>query len=237
MVKITKPCDVLAQTTLFAGLERSVFQKYCAITKTRSFAKGEVLAAEGDDCYNIGVIHAGQVAMQKYTSGGDFSTIALLGPGDFFGEDMIFGSSAVYNFTLEAMSACEVIFISRDILRALLDSSPAVLNNFLKILSDRISTQNRRIALLSQKSLRHKIAFYLLELRAEQFSATAESAVVELPVSKEVVAKLLAMPRPSFSRELIAMEKDGLLSVNGRYIRLLDVSALEEDIVEGLSYN
>ena len=234
MGKVAKPCDILAQSALFAGLERSVFQKYCAVTKIRAFTKGEVLAAEGDACYSIGVIHSGQLAMQKYSSGGDFSTIALLGPGDFFGEDLIFGSSATYCFTLEAMSACEVVFINKEILRGLLDNSPAILNNFLKILSDRISTQNRRIALLSQKSLRHKIAFYLLDLLGEQSAEVPETTVVELPVSKEVVAKLLAMPRPSFSRELIAMERDGLISVNGRFIQLLDISALEEDIVEGL---
>jgi len=51
-----------------------------------------------------------------------------------------------------------------------------------------------------------------------------------------VVAKLLAMPRPSFSRELIAMEGDRLIEVQGRNIRLLDVPTLENDVVEGFQY-
>jgi CRP-like cAMP-binding protein len=54
---------------------------------------------------------------------------------------------------------------------------------------------------------------------------------VELPVSKEVVSRLLAMPRPSFSRELISMEKDGLIRVNGRVIWLLDIRGLASDII------
>lgn len=49
---------------------------------------------------------------------------------------------------------------------------------------------------------------------------------VELPVSKEVTAKLLAMPRPSFSRELVRMEKEGLIRVNGKIVWLLDLQAL-----------
>ena len=52
---------------------------------------------------------------------------------------------------------------------------------------------------------------------------------VELPVSKEVSAKLLAMPRPSFSRELVRMEKEGLIKVNGRVIWLTNLKALELD--------
>lgn len=139
-------------------------------------------------------------------------------------------------FTLEAMTDSEVLFISKNVLRELMDSSPEILNNFFRILSDRVNVQNSRIALLSQKSLRHKIAYYLLELRTLQHPSSTGPVSVSLPVSKEVVAKLLAMPRPSFSRELIAMEKGGLLEVHGRTILLLDVAALESDVVEGLQY-
>jgi hypothetical protein len=56
---------------------------------------------------------------------------------------------------------------------------------------------------------------------------------VELPVSKEVVARLLSMPRPSLSRELISMEGDGLIKVSGRVIWLVDVASLERGILEG----
>ena len=229
-----KACDALGRTALFAGLDRLTFQHYCSLTKVRTYARGEILAAEGDSCGSIGVIEQGQIAMQKYTSSGDFATIGLLEAGDFFGEDLIFGSSSIFTFTLEAMSTAEVLYVSRETLRALLDKSPVILNNFLRILSDRVAAQNSRIALLSQKSLRHKIAFYLLELRT-RIGASEDHGrtVVELPASKEVVAKLLAMPRPSFSRELIAMEADGLIEVKGRKIYILDVSTLENDVVEG----
>jgi CRP-like cAMP-binding protein len=231
-----KACEALSRTILFAGLERSTFQNYCSLTRVKTFAKGEIIAAEGDICTSIGVIEKGRIAMQKYTSGGDFATITLLKPGEFFGEDLIFGSSNIYTFTLEAMSLSEVLFVNKDTLYALLDKSQVVKDNFLRLLSDRVNSQNRRIALLSQKSIRHKIAFYLLELRAEQTSAGKNAAIVNLPVSKEVIAKLLAMPRPSFSRELIQMQKAGLIEVEGREIRLLDVLRLESEVVEGFMY-
>lgn len=231
-----KPCDALARTSLFSGLDRTTFQHYCGVTKVKTYMRGEIVAAEGDLCSSIGVIEQGQIAMQKYTSSGDFATIGLLGPGDFFGEDRIFGSSNVFTFTLEAMVQTEVLFVSRETLRSLLDRSPVIMNNFLRMLSDRVAAQNSRIALLSQKSIRHKIAFYLLELRNVQHPGSTGSVMVELPGSKEVVAKLLAMPRPSFSRELIAMEDDRLIEVKGRDVRLVDVATLENDVVEGFQF-
>ena len=232
-----KACEALGKTSLFAGLERTTFQNYCALTRVRSFAKGEIVVAEGDLCSSIGVIEKGRIAMQKYTTSGDFATISLLKSGDFFGEDLIFGTQNYYAFTFEAMSATEVLFVNKDVLSALMNQSSIVKANFLRILSDRVSTQNKRIALLAQKSIRHKIAFYLMELKTEQESTGQDIDSVRLPVSKEVIAKLLAMPRPSFSRELIHMQKDGLIEVSGRDIKLLDIVRLESEIVEGFKYD
>lgn len=231
-----RACDALAKTTLFRGLERSTFQEYCYLTRLRTYAKGEVVAAEGDICSGIGVIEKGRIAIQRYTSAGEFATISLLKPGDFFGEDLVFGSSTVYPFTLEAMSLSEVLFVNRETLNALIERSRVIRNNFMRILSDRVHEQNKRIALLSQKSIRQKIAYYLLDLRSDKLISGEDPNSVHLPVSKEVVAKLLAMPRPSFSRELIQMQKDGLIGYEGRDVRLLDVQRLEAEVVEGLQY-
>jgi len=231
-----RACEALSKTSLFQGLERSTFQEYCYLTRLRTYAKGEIIAAEGDLCSSIGVIEKGRIAMQKYTSGGDFATIALLKPGDFFGEDLIFGSSNIHTFTLEAMSLTEVLFINKDTLNSLIERSSVFKNNFFRILSDRVREQNKRIALLSQKSIRQKIAYYLLELRSEKGLSAGTDDSVRLPVSKEVIAKLLAMPRPSFSRELILMKKDGMIDYDGRNIRLLDIGKLEAEVVEGLQY-
>lgn len=238
-----KLCDVLSDTTLFSGLTHELFHSYCNKTTIRLVWKGEVLFNEGDPCTGIGLIMEGQLAMQKYSSSGDFATIELLGPGDIFGEYMIFGTRKNYTVTIEAVTNSKIIFITREMLMSILAQSPGVMNNFLTILSDRIQAQNRRISLLSQKSLRQKIANYLLELLRDQLEKEGESPktirktvstqAVELPVSKEVVSRLLAMPRPSFSRELISMERDGLIRVSGRVIWLLDLDGLEKGIIEG----
>ncbi len=238
-----KVCDSLTGTALFSGLSHEQFHDFCLKTTIRLVWKGEVLVNEGDPCTGIGLILEGQLAMQKYASSGDFATLGLLGAGDIFGEYLIFGSRKNYPVTIEAVANSKIIFIPRETLLAILNQNPGVMNNFLTILSDRIQAQNRRISLLSQKSLRQKIASYLLELLRDQLEQEGESPktmrrvvstqAVELPVSKEVVSRLLAMPRPSFSRELISMERDGLIRVSGRVIWLLDQDGLERGVIEG----
>jgi CRP/FNR family transcriptional regulator, dissimilatory nitrate respiration regulator len=238
-----KICETLAGTLLFSGMNHDVFHEYCGKTSIRLVWKGEILFNEGDPCTGISMIIEGQLAVQKYTSAGDFATLELLGAGEIIGEHLIFANKRTYPVTIEAVTNSKIIFISRDMLITLLNQNQMIMQNFLTILSDRVQAQNRRISLLSQKSLRQKIASYLLDLLRDQLEKEGETPVtarriistqaVELPVSKEVVSRLLAMPRPSFSRELISMERDGLIRVSGRVIWLRDLDRLERGVIEG----
>jgi CRP-like cAMP-binding protein len=238
-----KICDTLASSPLFSGLNHDHFHEFCGKISIRLVWKGEVLVNEGDPCTGIGMIIEGQLAVQKYTSSGDFATLELLGAGEIFGEHLIFSNKRTYPNTIEAVVNSKIIFISREMLLTLINHNPQIMQNFLAILSDRVQAQNRRISLLSQKSLRQKIANYLLDLLHDQLEKEGESPktvrrtvstqAVELPVSKEVVSRLLAMPRPSFSRELISMERDGMIRVSGRVIWLTDLNRLEQGVIEG----
>ncbi len=238
-----KLCDALIQSPLFEGLTQEEVNRFCSRLNIRLAWKGEVVANEGDDCNSLGLVISGQLAAQKYSRSGDFVTLDLLSPGDVFGEDLIMGSQSTYPLTIEAVSNAKIVTLTRDILIPLIDNNPKIMANFVRFLSDKVQKQNRRITILSQRNLRQKISTYLLDLLEQQrIEEEAERVLsgqtrkvyistpsVELPVSKEVAARLLAMPRPSFSRELVRMEKDGLIRVSGRVIWLTNVAGLEGD--------
>lgn len=240
-----KVCDELAETALFRGIRHDFFEPYCIMSTIRLVWKGEILLNEGDICNYVGVVSEGQLAMQKYTGSGDAFTIGLLGPGDVIGSDMVFGSDHVSPMTIEAVTNSKVIMLSNDLLMRMMQARQGVEMNFIQVLSDRIRSQNKRISLLSQKSLRQKIAYYLLDIDGDERHRRAMGGIpserssgpvsIRLPASKEVVSRLLAMPRPSFSRELINMEKDGLIHVNGRNIQILSPDRLERDVLENLT--
>lgn len=244
-----KLCEVISKTILFKGLEHEVFSQYCSKTSIRVAWKGEIIENEGDDCNGIGVLLQGKLALQKYASTGEFTTISLIEEGEMYGEDLLFGTSNQFPMTIEAVTNSKILHIPKSVLIPLMQNNYFLNQNFIKILSDKVRNQNERISLLSQKTLRQKIAFYLLELykktlkekngshlggnHIKSVHIAPENLVIELPVSKEVIAKLLAMPRPSFSRELINMEKDGFIKVDGRNIRIMNLQELESGALEG----
>lgn len=167
--------------------------------------------------------------MVRISSSGEFSSISLLSEKEIFGEDILYSSRNTYQYSVEAATNCKIRFIPKTILNSIMEKSPSTKDMYLKILSDRVEKLNRRIQILSQKTLREKIAYYIVDLCRTQGSNT-----VELPASKEVISKLLAMPRQSFSRELAKMENDGIITTEDKKITILDRNLLENEIVEGL---
>ena len=76
------------------------------------------------------------------------------------------------------------------------------------------------IQVLASGSLREKLARLF-------FDHLADDGTVEIAVNRETLAAYLAVTRPSLSRELSAMAKEGLLAVDGRHIRVIDRARLE----------
>lgn len=238
-----KNCEIMAETPLFRGINSEIYRETCEHTEVGVYAKGEVVAREADPCTGVGIIVEGQLALQKYSSSGENSTLSILGPGQTFGQELIFSSKRRFNFSLEAINQCRLIMVPREDILAMIGKSPQLLINFLQNLSDELRQREEHIHLLSQRTLRQKISCYLLELYRKQLEDEGETFAtaarlmktpsVELPVSKEIASRLLAIPRPSFSRELISMEKDGLVRVAGRVIWLLDLKGLESGIISG----
>ncbi len=229
-------CDILRETALFQGLDQKIYRSYCENSKLEVFWKGDLIVQEGDRCEGLIIIVEGQAALMMTSPNGDYSTLNLLGEGDTFGESLFFGNRRYYQSSLEAATNGKYLFISRQKILDMIAQSPQLLSNILSSLSDTIYEQERRINLLSQRSLRRKISAYLIDLLRDKLEEKGtrlkdelqivSTPAVELPVSKAMVAKLLAMPRPSLSRELISMEEDGLIKVAGRVIWLLDLKEL-----------
>lgn len=205
----------------------------------RNVWKGEIIENEGNLCESMGFVISGCLSVEKYSSNGNYAMIDLLSPGDSYGEDLILSDQPHYHFSIEAASDAKILIVPRSLLYEMIAAMPSLRDVFHRYLCAQIRRRDRRVLVLSQRNLRQKISAYLISLLDEQGGFNEEDLLlppedrtrstrsVELPVSKEVAARLLAMPRPSFSRELLRMEEDGLIKVNGRTIWLLNLTALE----------
>ena len=98
------------------------------------------------------------------------------------------------------------------------------LRNLIEAISDKYFALSARVELLCERSLRSRIARYLLALRQKN----AADRFLLPHAGRAQLADYLACERSALCRELSRMQKAGLISLRKRQVQLLDIAALEQ---------
>lgn len=166
-----------------------------------------IIANEGDKSYRMGIILSGHVLIKAYTSGGKHFTVNSLKEGEIFGDMLIFSNEYdSYPGALVTVGETKVAFIEHKTFRKMIAHDDALLLNFLNLLSNKSVKMNYKSKLLSQDSVRDKILFYLHQEKRAQ-----KTNIIKLNMTKEELANILYIQRPSLSRELIKMKVAGII--------------------------
>lgn len=94
------------------------------------YAKGENIFTQGESADAVYYNQKGQIKISVGSSQGKDAVVALLNPGEFFGEGCLAGQTARTS-TAVAMSACELHWVERSMFVQLLGESPAFSESFL----------------------------------------------------------------------------------------------------------
>lgn len=191
----------------------------------KSYDKGTTIAMEGENCDNLGIILEGNIEIHKPFPSGKIVTINHFSTGDIFGEALVFSGKHVYPASILATKKSKIMFIRKDIIIRLMTMDENIINNFMGILSDRILMLNDRLANLGLSSLRKKISNIILIEHKRQNSLN-----ITLPHSRKKMAELLNIPRPSLSRELINMRREGLIEFNKNKIKILNLDNIRDSL-------
>ena len=148
-----------------------------------------------------------------------------LNEGDVFGEALVFSKARTYPATVISLNESKVLFIDKSDILKILTKEEKVLENFISLLSNKVFILNSKIKSISFKSVRQKVIGYILNGVKEQ-----KSNSIMLKNTKEEIAALLAIPRPSLSRELINLRNLGYIKFDRKKITVLDIESLEEEL-------
>jgi CRP/FNR family transcriptional regulator, dissimilatory nitrate respiration regulator len=215
----------LSTCALFSGLSLDQLQE---ISKqyhfsTHRYDRGQVVAFEEDPCVAIGIVVSGSIHIQRIFPSGKLITIETFSSGDSFGEALVFSDSSAYPATLIAREDTSVLYILRADVIQLCTQHARFLENFVRGISNRILLLNGKIKNLSFATVRQKVTNFLLEEYRRQ-----GQAALTLNSTRQELADALGIPRPSLSREMVAMQAEGLITFSRREITLLNPQKLEQ---------
>jgi CRP-like cAMP-binding protein len=216
--------SALLQCSLFKGFQLDELERTAGATyfDIRDYARGQIVAIEGEACSSIGIVVGGSIVVQRIYASGKQLTIDTLAPGNSFGEAIVFSDLATYPATIIANQEATVVYLAKQDVVSLCAASPVFLTNFMHLLSNKILMLNQKIKSLSYCTVRQKVANFILDQFRRQQAET-----LHLDVSRGEMADALGIPQPSLSRELIAMREAGWIDFERRTITIKSLESLE----------
>lgn len=214
---------IIASVPLFKGLPPAQLDELTAITITRSVKNGEIIFTEGEDADGFYVVVSGKVKIYKMSLEGKEKILHIFGPPEPFGEVAVFAGMHFPAYA-QAILNSKLLFFPRKAFIDLISSHPSLGLNMLAVLSVRLRQFAAQIEYLTLKEVPARLASYLILLSEEQNNDTT----VSLTISKGQLASLLGTIPETLSRILSKMSARQLIEVDGRHIRLIDITGIKD---------
>lgn len=211
-IQIVKDCRMF-QNIPENRLDEIFSNAYYTIKKYKS---GEEIAKAGSICSSAQIVLKGFVRAEMVDYSGRIMTIDEMGPAMSLAIAFLFGSNNRYPVDVIAVEDSELLVIPRDSLLKILLSERQVLLNFLDMVSNKTQFLSERLRFVSFKSLKGKIAHFILEMEKKQGSD------MYFLQSQQQIADFLGVARPSFARTLAEMQTDGVLKINRKKVEIIN---------------
>ena len=191
----------------------------------RRFGPGQVIFHLGDPGGLLYLISRGKVKISHTTPEGQEVVLAILGPGDFFGELALL-DDAPRSATAEALESTETWTLHREEFINYLLDNPDFALHVLQTLARHIRRLNVQLADIFFLDLPGRLARTLLHLADQYGDYTTDGTIINLSLTQTDLAEMTGATRVSINKALGRFRRAGWIRVTGRQVTLLDREAL-----------
>jgi CRP-like cAMP-binding protein len=153
----------------------------------REFPAGTVLFREGEAGQHMFVIQSGRVRITKDLAAGS-RTLAILGPGEFFGEMAILNEKA-RTATAEVTEDARLLVLDGRTFEAMVVGNTEIAIRLIKKLARRLDSANALIEILLQQDPRVRVILGISRV-AEEFGVKTTDGVLVPTTSSELASQI-----------------------------------------------
>jgi len=208
---------LLRNVPLFESLSEQQRDLLMQRLRRRSHARGETIVEAGDPSQCLYIIISGRAQVVITDGKGRKVILALLRPGDYFGE-MSLLDECPRSASVIAREACEILILDKHDLVECLRASPQLALTVARGLAKRLRAADRRIGSLALLDVYGRVAQVLLQ-EAEDVDGIR---VVRGGLSKQDIARMIGASRERVSRIMKDLQTRGYIESRGSSIYLTD---------------
>ncbi len=220
--------DALRATALFGDLDDRAQERIAEIAIHRRYRKGSVLFVQGEQAERCFTIVSGAVKISAYHPDGREAVLAVLGPGDVFGELALFDQSP-RSADATALEDSELLSIDAKGLNDAISESPKLGLALLRVLGERLRQSNEAFQDIAFFDVPGRVARRLADLADAHGTEAAEGGVlIDFNLSQESLAQMVGATRESVNKALALLKRRGLVARIGKRYVVSDIARLRE---------
>ena len=211
----------LKKSKIFQNISDNDIKKLlpCLKATIKKFKKNQIIFHQGDLIEKVGIILYGELKIEKVDFWGNSSILKNLSNHEMFGEIYVFEKQPL-EVSIIANSDCEILFINFNKIISPCEIActfhTQLIINLLQIFAHKTATMNKKIEILSKRSIEDKLLTYL-----KSISLKTNKIEFSIPYNRQELADFLGVNRSALSKELMRLEKEGIIEYNKNTFKLI----------------
>jgi CRP-like cAMP-binding protein len=199
----------IQNASILQGLDEQSFQRVLESAKIKKLGDGEFYFLAEEPATHAYILLDGKVKLAQVTTDGYQVILGYLVPGRVYGIIAIL-KKVTYPVSAQAVGNCKALVWDQATLNHLMEISPRIALNSLRLMSGQIREFQNRVKDLSTKRVEQRIARAILRLARQSGKKVEEGVLIDLPLSRQDLAEMSGTTLYTVSRVFTEWEKSGL---------------------------
>lgn len=222
---VATEADLLQRVPLLAALTDSDRQTLARSASRRRYRRGDIIFQKDDPGHSLFIVARGSVRIYVPSTQGADLTLAVMGPGQFFG-DLSLLDGRPRSASAAALGDTHVVVLERSDFVAVIRTRPAAVMSVLAVVVRRLRETDEMASDLAFLDVGGRLAKKLLDLAETNGVKRQDGVLLDMPVTQEELANMIGVTRESVNRNLSLFRRIGLVAKEGRRFVLRDPAGL-----------
>lgn len=191
----------------------------------KAYPKNELIIRQGDVCDALYMLTLGSVKTEMITENGSLLGIEIIKAPRPLAPAFLFSDNNHFPVDVTTLEEVEIMKIPKDEIMRLMMTNPDFMKQFLTHNSNRTQFLTNRLQLLSIKTIKGKLAHFLLE------QVVGTEKTFTLNRNQTELADFFGVARPSLARSISEMVHEGIIGINKKEFSILDMKRLRDQLV------
>lgn len=214
---------IVRQFSSLKTLNKDELLKIAECKTSYTIKKGETIFEEGEVTNGIYCVKDGICKMSKLSSNGKDQIVKLVKAGELLGQRSMISEEPA-NLSAVAMEDMEVCFIPKSEVLQFFNQNNSFSMSLMKSICGDLKDADDTMVSLAQKNVKERLASVLIYI--EENFGTETDGSLHLQLSREELAGMIGTATESCIRLLSELNKNGLIEIIGKRIKIVDKNKL-----------